>query len=98
MFKVLKKKEYDLITPHDIHATLKDILEVCYFLLDGVARFSGPLESTYLTLARQSADAYRFVPNARYFHDQDPKKNSANFFASKSERKQTLVEQFRPPI
>ncbi|EYC08867.1 hypothetical protein Y032_0063g3403 [Ancylostoma ceylanicum] len=27
MLKVLKEKEYELITPHDIHATLKDILE-----------------------------------------------------------------------
>ncbi|VDO26395.1 unnamed protein product [Heligmosomoides polygyrus] len=27
MFKVLKSKENELITPHDIHATLKDILE-----------------------------------------------------------------------
>ncbi|ETN81636.1 hypothetical protein NECAME_08381 [Necator americanus] len=28
MFRVLKEKEYELITPHDIHATLKDILEL----------------------------------------------------------------------
>ncbi|RCN45002.1 hypothetical protein ANCCAN_08997 [Ancylostoma caninum] len=34
MFKVLKEKEYELITPHDIHATLKDILEVRYLMED----------------------------------------------------------------
>ncbi|VDM67456.1 unnamed protein product [Strongylus vulgaris] len=48
MFKVLKEKGYELITPHDIHATLKDILEVgekYYFkMLDCHMSFLPPFE------------------------------------------------------
>ncbi|KAK6052817.1 hypothetical protein COOONC_09678 [Cooperia oncophora] len=50
MFKVLKAKEYELITPHDIHATLKDILEEQPF-----SNFLDTAYKSFLPLSRGSS-------------------------------------------
>ncbi|KAK6028493.1 hypothetical protein OSTOST_05457, partial [Ostertagia ostertagi] len=55
MFKVLKAKEYELITPHDIHATLKDILEIPIRSKNGVLKAAGSTFTRLNEYGKQSA-------------------------------------------
>nr|CDJ85751.1 Protein of unknown function DUF229 domain containing protein [Haemonchus contortus] len=57
MFKVIKAKEHELITPHDLHATLKDILEV-----QPSANFLDTTYKSFLPPSRGSSLLREFEP------------------------------------